>query len=112
MTRSGPQRSAIGNGEANMVATTTRRLGDQLSRAPSGVLGQSKASTRPAISPTTDPPAYSELSGNDIDPRQHPVRAQDLTTRGPGPSVLTRRRPDWFPFSRSLPPLSVPGALR
>src|SRR6266568_9321238 len=84
MTKSGPQRSAIGNCEASMVATITRRLADQSTRAPRDVADQSKASTRPAISPIADTPGYSELSGNGIEQRQHPVRAQDFTTRVPG----------------------------
>src|SRR6266700_1197257 len=91
-----------------MVDTITRRLDDQCSRGPRGVVDQSKAPTRAAISPTGDTPGYSELSGKGIEERQHPVRAQDLTTRVPGPRYLTPRLPDWFQAYPKIAALRTP----
>src|SRR4051812_34568595 len=71
-----------------MVATFTCRLGDQSARAPREVVDQSNASTRSAISPTAGTPGRSELSGNGIERRQHPVWFQDFTTRVPGTKLF------------------------
>src|SRR5215831_15069628 len=49
-TNSEPQRIAIGNPEARIIATLSLRLGAQVSLAPSGVLDQSRSRTRRAIS--------------------------------------------------------------
>src|SRR5712691_4492883 len=64
-TRSGPQRSALGNPEASTSPTVHLSAGDQPSGGPSGVWAQSNSRTRRAISLSPSPArgANGELSG-------------------------------------------------
>src|SRR6185312_17380324 len=56
MTRSGPQRTAMGKPDASITSTAILRLGDQVARAPSGVADQSFSATSRAISFSREPP--------------------------------------------------------
>src|SRR6185503_9803665 len=95
--------TAMGNCEARIVATISRRLAGQLPRAPIAVFDQSLASTSAAISPTAaESGSGVEMSGfvlDDIKCRQAIVEARKSGSCGPGPGSVIRSAGRLFPIA-------------
>src|SRR5688500_13868548 len=93
----------MGNCDARIVATISRRLAGQLTRAPSAVFDQSLASTSAAISPTAaESGSGVETSGfvlDDIECRQATVQARKSGSYRPRPSFVIRAAGRLFPIA-------------